>query len=336
MSVLKKIIFACFLIIFSFIFPNSTSKKISPVFTREGHYDTVTEVVKYPFGNILLSASNDETIIIWDIANNKIVDTLELYQGPLTSLAVSPGGNYFIAGNERGRVFIFNYATRSLLGSVKLHDGKIAALSFINNENLFISAGLDGNIVAFDLTKNEIIEGISLSSKIISLALSPDKQIIAVGGESGSIYLISSKDFKSISTISNIHSDWITGLAFSPDNKKIASISWDLSVGVFDVATGSKITSFKVNTDKALNSIAWSVDNKGLAISSSDSNIYIYSPESFKLLDILEGHKSKVYKTIFFPNFETIVSAGADARIQVWNMDSKDNKGVLSKIFSGY
>ena len=113
----------------------------APFMLRSGHYDSVTDIAKYPYGSIAISVSNDESIIIWDVNQNKILKNIEFGKGSLTSIAISPSGKYFVVGNSRGEIFVFDFASQKMLFSDKLHQAKITDICFAGRENLFFTGG---------------------------------------------------------------------------------------------------------------------------------------------------------------------------------------------------
>ncbi len=314
-------------------FLNSIILFSAPLKANIGHYDTITDVKNYTGSNsTVLSVSNDESIIIWDLNTNSIIKTIELYKGYLTSLAVSPTGKYFIASNDQGFIFIFEYSNKSLLFSEKINKGKISSIAFTSQDDVFICAGLDGNIVLYDISKRSVMKGLSMPAKIMSMAISPDKTTLVAGGEGGNIYIIPVNEFNVFSSISNAHSDWVTGITFSPDSRFIASVSWDLRLKIFSLQDSSNISTNAVATNKPLNSVSWSNDNMLIAVGSSDSNIYVYNAKDYSFEFSLRGHKKQVFQTTFLDTYKTLVSVGADAFLNVWDIDTKS----LIKQFTGY
>lgn len=305
----------------------------TPFFLNQGHYDSVTDIAKYPYGNIAVSVSSDETIIIWDITNNKILKTIELGKGSISAVAISPSGKYFVAGTNRGEIFVFDFNSQTLVLSDYLHKSKITSIIFPGRDNLFLSSGLDNNVFLYDISAKFIKKGISLPTKILSLSVSSDNSWIAAGGEKGNIYLISRDSLEVTTVLSSAHSDWITGVAFSPSGKQLASVGWDLKLNIFSIPDGKLIKSIITGSTKSLNSVDWSNDDKMICLSSSDSNIYLYNVSDFSLYGVLSGHKGQSYRTMFFsPDSSFIISTGADARINLWSTRSKE----LLKTFTGY
>lgn len=56
------------------------------VCVKVGHDNWVRGVVFHPGGKYLLSASDDKTLRVWDVANKRTYKTLEAHQHFVTSL----------------------------------------------------------------------------------------------------------------------------------------------------------------------------------------------------------------------------------------------------------
>lgn len=61
------------------------------------------------------------------------------------------------------------------------------------------------------------------------------------------------------------HTNFVLGLAFSPDGARLASSGWDGKAYVWDITTGEAITTFNAKTPTAmLVGIAFSPDGKSV------------------------------------------------------------------------
>lgn len=153
---------------------------------------------------------------------------------------------------------------------------------FDQQGNLF--AGVWAGAI-IDLTGGEV--QVRLDSGVAAMALSPDGKTMAVGGHNRG--LITLLDFDTWKTIASYacHEGQIPIVAFSPDKKSIASAgASDFRIGVWDVATGES------------------------RIPPADS-----SPAK-------GGHLGRVTEALVTPDGGTLISAGRDGTIRLWDLTS--------------
>jgi WD40 repeat protein len=106
-------------------FKGGTIKKIQTggknleISSFTGHTDDINTIEISPDGNYLASASNDKTIIIWDLNSGKIYKTLSGFEWKVTSLKYSSDGKYIIGGCNDGVAKIFDIATAKAVTELK-------------------------------------------------------------------------------------------------------------------------------------------------------------------------------------------------------------------------
>jgi WD40 repeat protein len=88
-----------------------TGGKNQEIASYVGHSDEINALELSPDGNFLASASNDKTIIIWDLASGKIKKKLEGFEWKVTSLEYSTDGKYIIGGCNNGVTKLFDVET---------------------------------------------------------------------------------------------------------------------------------------------------------------------------------------------------------------------------------
>src|SRR5436189_218718 len=87
------------------------------------------------------------------------------------------------------------------------------------------------------------------------------------------------------------HRGSVLAVAFSPDQKTLASASVDLTVRLWDVETGAPKQTLKGHT-KRVKSIAYSPDGNTLVSASSDLTIRLWDARTGKEVRRLTGHTS--------------------------------------------
>ena len=131
-----------------------------------------------------------------------------------------------------------------------------------------------------------------------------------------------------ISRILYGHSNSITSLAISPDNKFAVSTSKDHTCIIWDIETG---ISFKPESND-LKLAAITPDCKMSVSASSDHTLVLWDLENGKQLNKMKGHKSSINTIVITPDRHHAISGSDDKTCIIWDLES----GTAKKIFNGH
>lgn len=73
------------------------------------HSESVLRVSFHPSGAFLLSASDDSTIMIFDLLEGRPIYTLSGHKGPISAISFSPSGDHFASGGTDSQVSLLIY-----------------------------------------------------------------------------------------------------------------------------------------------------------------------------------------------------------------------------------
>jgi periodic tryptophan protein 2 len=153
-----------------------------------------------------------------------------------------------------------------------------------------------------------------------TLAFSPDGQNIATGGEDGKVKLWNSTSGFCFVTFPE-HSASISSVEFAKQGQVLFTASLDGTVRAFDLVRYRNFRTFTSPTPVQFCSLA--VDPSGdivCAGSLDNFEIYMWSVQTGKLLDILSGHTAPVAGLAFSPTGNQVASCSWDRSLRLWSV----------------
>ncbi len=322
------------------------------------HTAAVTGLAFSPDGAILASSSDDTTIVLWDVAAHALVgQPLVGHTGRVLSVAFSPDGKKLASGGDDKQVILWDVIARSSLRQV-LSGNSAYVLGVAFKPGLkdpLLAAAGDKKIVLWNLASNpptsEILSG--HSTYVYTPVFSPDgawlassscAQSTSNGCSQGEIFLWDlTSDPPVIRHKLTGHTDWVTGLAFSPDSQRLYSASLDKSVMIWDVASGQRVGDPLVTYQTAVQSLALSPDGKTLAVAYQDTqpgqgngqfdlwNMAADPPQHIQTVS--KAHTSAIYALAFSPDGKLLASAGGDRKIVVWDVSQTANVKAIQTLY---
>ncbi len=189
------------------------------------------------------------------------------------------------------------------------------------------------NFARADLGKSVFAETFG---SILSVAFSPDGQLLATGDMNGDINLWQVADGKQLLSWKGRclqtllgHTGTVFAVSFHPDGSTIASGGDDRTVKLWSVSTGHCI---KVLQGHAMRvwSIAFSPQGNTLASSSDDQTIKLWDVNTGQCLRTLQGHSNGVLSVAFSPDGQILASGSEDGTIKLWDVETGEGLNVLS------
>lgn len=115
------------------------------------------------------------------------------------------------------------------------------------------------------------------------------------------------------------HQDNIVDVSFSPDEKKVMTVSEDRTTKLWDAGTGLLLATLDYHNEK-ITAATFSPDGKKIASTSRDNRAAIWDATTGKLLQRLKIPAYWIESLAFSPDSKKLVTASLDGKLRIWNV----------------
>lgn len=150
-----------------------------------------------------------------------------------------------------------------------------------------------------------------------AVALAPNGQLIAAGGEDQVVRLLDATTGKVQRELTG-HDGWVTDLAFSADGKTLVSASADRTVRIWSIPEGRPIRTIAAH-ESHVNAVAISRDGTWIVSGGSDGKVKSWSLASGGLLKETQVQDVEVTDICFVGDL--IASACEDGLVRLWDRE---------------
>jgi WD40 repeat protein len=316
--------------------------------TLRGHGVGVSCVCFSPDGKRLASGEHGDSVKVWDVGTGRESLSLRVPSSSVHSVCFSPDGKHLAAGLAdggqgrplAGAVGIWDAQTGRLILTLRGHRSEVRALCFSRDGKRLVSGGggcdgpgkpLPGDVKIWDVRAGrEVLSLGGHTGGVHSVALSPDGRLLASGGwvrdGSGEVTVgvvtvwdaHTGREVLNLKGPTNDRAGLVDSVAFSPDGKRLASVSGGKTVQVWDVETGQEVLTLDGHADK-VDGVAFSPDGKRIVSASWDKTVRVWDAATGQETLTLRGHISPVNGVAFSPDGKRLATAGEDCTVKVWD-----------------
>lgn len=341
----------------------------------EGHTNRVRAISFDKSENYLISCSTDASIRWWNLGNYKCDFSLEGHKNWIWSVDSSRDAGTIVVGSEDSCVHVWRkYKHHEILIG---HTGWVRSASLDSTGSLLLSGSDDQTVKLWDLKTKECLHTFRGHTERVRLVLfSNENTVFASCGEDSTIYIWDAITYHKLKTL-KCNAGWIRSLSFSRDDKYIAGANGDATVSIWHVDSGDLLTVLKQHeldvravsfspkynhilsagkdgqlliwdledtsyvyhfpkVSKSIWAAKYSICGQLIASAHSDNIIRVWNSESKKLEHTFEGHTDRI-KSLSFSRENSLVSAGEDGSVRVWDLENGNCNKVLrtSRLYEG-
>ena len=325
-----------------------------PMLDAGGHMAQIMDIAFTPDGRQIVSASQDKTIRVWDVATGKTVRTIrgEAAVGPvgkIYAMALSPDGKWLAVGGlfhprnptTGAAIRLYDSATGKLVARLTGHENVICDLAFSPDSRHLISGSQDNTAIIWDVAAAaHVTPGSTIpplhqlrghKDHIYAVGFTRDGLRAVTGSFDHEVRLWQVADGAEIARMPG-HGNKIMSFAAAPDGT-IATGDESGEIRLWDGATGAfrKVLA-QQGTD--VDSLSFSPDGKLLLSSCGqdcgDTNVFVYDVASGRKTITYRGHDSVVLATAISPDGRWAATGGGKgSEIHIWDLNTgEQHKGA--------
>ncbi|XP_076247091.1 connector of kinase to AP-1 isoform X2 [Calliopsis andreniformis] len=273
-------------------------------YTLRSHFDAVRALVFHPTEALLITASDDHTLKLWNLHKTlpakksasldvEPICTYRSHTGPVLCLAMSSTGNQCFSGGLDGMIYCWtilspnldpynSYEPSVLCQVLKGHTDAVWGLSMYQSQLLSISA--DGTVKLWSpqnksspLLRTYVSEQDGIPTSVDFVRYEPRKLVVAYEG----------------------------------------------ACVVFDTETGESVARLEANETKGVNRVVTHPTLPLVVAAHEDRHIRFYDHRSATLAHAMVAHLDAVTSLAVDPHGLYLLSGSHDCSIRLWNMDNK-------------
>ncbi|KAJ3056133.1 hypothetical protein HK097_007965 [Rhizophlyctis rosea] len=264
-------------------------RTISKWLASEKHYFNqsaakVTCVSFHAPSNLLVVGFNSGIFGIWELPDFNNIHTLSISQKKITSAAINATGEWLAFGS-------------SALGQLLVWEWQ---------------------------SESYILKQQGHQHDMTCLTYSQDGQFIATGGDDGKVKLWNTTSGFCFVTFTE-HSGGVAAIEFAKQGQVVFSASLDGTVRAFDLVRYRNFRTFTTPTPVQFSCLAVDPSGDVVVAGSMDTfEVFVWSVQTGKLLDIMAGHEAPISGLAFSPTEGMVASGSWDKTVRVWDVFGRD------------
>ena len=199
--------------------------------TLNGHTDKVQSCAINSEGTIVVSASADASLRIWDALSGMERAVLVGHTAIVTAVAISHDGTTCVSASNDGTVKLWDVSQGQLLQSLQL-DAPVSDCAISRDKQTIVAAKDDNTLEIFEIGtgKRQLLSGHTAAVK--SCAISGNGKLLLSASLDNTLNVWTMSDGKLLRTLSG-HEAGVRGCAISPNGRIAVSASRDQKVIVW-------------------------------------------------------------------------------------------------------
>eukprot|EP01111_Echinosteliopsis_oligospora_P009434 TRINITY_DN2762_c0_g1_i1.p1 TRINITY_DN2762_c0_g1~~TRINITY_DN2762_c0_g1_i1.p1 ORF type:complete len:419 (+),score=101.13 TRINITY_DN2762_c0_g1_i1:87-1343(+) len=277
-------------------------------YTLTGHRNSVNAVRFHPIFSLVVSASEDATVKIWDYDSGEFERTLKGHTNAVQDLDFDKTGNLLATCSADLTIKLWDFQTYECVKTLHGHDHNISCVRFTPSGDHIVSSSRDKTIKVWETSTGYCIKTIAGHEDWVrKIAISPEATMLFSCSNDQTVRVWNMSKGECTHVLRD-HAHVVECVALAPPHVVFPFNSTETSSTKDDTKT-------TISNNNNLSS------TKGyLASGSRDKTIKIWDLSTGKCVATYIAHDNWVRSVVFHPSGKYLMSCSDDKTIRIWDL----------------
>lgn len=270
-----------------------------------------------------------------NICNTAFVEPL----GAIQSVCFNTDGSLMVAADMGGGIYLWQTATQQRIHTLDGHNYYITTLAFHPTQSILASGSLDATMKLWDVRTGQCLWAWQTPSAVWGITFDATGSWLISSHSDQTIRLWDLTTHGCVRTLEG-HQAPVRAVCVNRAGTLLASGSYDQTVKLWDLTTGNCVETLCHHTD-VIWGVVFNSTGTELAISSFDATVSIWDIHTHptthtfvaaRLRHRMTQHTAPIRGIDYSPDGKTVVTAGFDHTLRVWDSQT----GQCLKVLSGH
>jgi len=292
----------------------------------------------HPVFSVIVTASHDATIKIWDFESGEFERTLKGHTMAVQSVDFDHTGNFLVSCSADMSIKLWDFQTHECIRTMKDHDHNVSAVRFLPSGDQIVSASRDKSIKIWETSTGYCQKTLSGHEDWVrAIEVTDDGTLLASAGHDKTVRVWNLAK-KEVVHVMREHSHFVECLAFSPavlstytspegkvykgqavPGNFLASGSRDKTIKIWETATGVCIATL-VGHDNWIRGLVWHPSGKYIISVSDDKSIKVWDISNGRAIKTInDAHTHFVSCLDYNTRTPRLATGGVDDLVKIWS-----------------
>ncbi|CAH1230770.1 PAFAH1B1 [Branchiostoma lanceolatum] len=304
-------------------------------YSLSGHRSPITRVLFHPVYSVMVSASEDATIKIWDYETGDFERTLKGHTDAVQDVSFDHTGKLLASCSADMTIKLWDFQTFENIKTMHGHDHNVSSVHFMPNGDFLISASRDKTIKMWELATGYCVKTFTGHREWVrTVRVNQDGSLLAScsNDQTVRVWVVANKECKAEL---REHEHVVECIAWAPEScnghvneamgaeKKgrsgpfLLSGSRDKTIKMWDISTGVCIMTL-VGHDNWIRGVVWHPGGKYIISASDDKTLRVWDYKNKRCQKTLEAHQHFCTSIDFHKSAPYVITGSVDQTVKVW------------------